>query len=74
MKVYTPLSAGNSHFNHNRPTVRPHELYGQIRYNNMKKNKVTGELLYKDERYRIQGCVFEALNQAIETPEYKLNN
>jgi GxxExxY protein len=25
----------------------------------MEKNKVMGELFYKDERYRIQGCIFE---------------
>ncbi|MDR1418920.1 MAG: GxxExxY protein, partial [Treponema sp.] len=25
----------------------------------MEKNKVTGKLLYKDECYRIQGCIFE---------------
>jgi hypothetical protein len=25
----------------------------------MEKHKVMGELFYKDERYRIQGCIFE---------------
>jgi hypothetical protein len=25
----------------------------------MEKNKVMGELLYSDECYRIQGCIFE---------------
>jgi hypothetical protein len=32
---------GNSHFSRNRPTVRPHELHEQIRYNNMEKNMLS---------------------------------
>jgi hypothetical protein len=32
----------------------------------MEKNKVSGELLYKDECYRIQGCIFE-VNRKLET-------